>query len=455
MQLYTSGRDAPVASQTTATVSRIVYKGLIVAFGVVLYFMYILTVGERMFPAKEMFGGSDARYLSTLLFVAGTCLSQMVFFALSAFTSGVMSSPISEAFFSTRALGASLGKSLPPEEVLPTMLASLFLAALLTSAVFFALFALRAEKALQKIPSSVSQALFVVIGFLCIVFANERVGGLSIGVPPWAVYAVFNALGVVLCVAAHCLKKMGLVVGKYSILFIAGGLSLAFYLAKLVGGASFASLTAQGWFASDPSAPAALVLPRIEGFGGVNVAAVCAHLPNILGIVVVNALQFPINFPPTSKALGQTPSARKELLANAVANAATSLVGASAGALPTATIALHGAGSESRGDTLAIAVGLCVAFWGGYRYTLYIPFVVFDTLLLVLGTGIVLRTFLGVFKTKPQTIPFILSVVLVSGLTQSLVCGLLAAAVFHCCGHGLSRVRAWRRLVARCLNHKE
>ncbi|KAI5188110.1 hypothetical protein NEHOM01_2529, partial [Nematocida homosporus] len=418
---------------------RLLYKCPIVAFGVVLYFMYILTVGEKIFPEDLSFGGVSAKQASTLLFVAGCLISQVCFFAFSSFNIGLLSSPISESFMGVRSLAASLQTGVESAELFPTMFCCLCLTALLTSGTFLLMYFCRAERLFRTIPTLVSNALFIVIGIQCIRYANERVTSVALPISPWTICLLFNGLGLALCAFFFFNKKHYPVVTKYSILIIAAAGTVLFYAAKMAMGLSLSDVVANGWLQTDPRVSVTFQLPAFA-FSQINRAAVVQHLPNIVGLVLLNVLQFPINLPPTVSQTKAYASPRQELLANSLCNAATSVVGMSSYLLPSSIMAVRQAGSSSRVDTLLISAGLCVAFLLSYRHFFYIPFIVFDLILLFLGGNIVLNTLAAVLQEGASHLPFVLAVTAFALFMDSILWGALAAIVLYGTQKGLRRV---------------
>ncbi|KAI5190799.1 hypothetical protein NEMIN01_2347, partial [Nematocida minor] len=294
-------REMSGHAQTLTSKARLLlYKCPVVFFGAVLYLMYVMTVGEKMFFSEGSFAGASLHITSTVLFVISSCVSQVLFFLLSSYTAGVVSSPISESFKNVQAMHASLAGDVGPDRMFTNLFLCMALATLFTSAGFFAMYALRAERVIKRIPSGMSKALFVSIGFLCVSYANERIGDIQVAVgAKWLVPALFNAAGVSITVLCWACEGSFPAVARYSVLWVAALFTAGFYTWAWTSGENTASLLAKKWLLTDPRKTVALKVPPLV-FAHVQTGAVLKQLPNIAKIAVLNILQFPINFPPTA-----------------------------------------------------------------------------------------------------------------------------------------------------------
>lgn len=428
MPLTPPETERPSASaKCTQRSLKILHKTPLVAFGVVLYFMYILTVGTKMFPDGTLLQGQSAQKISTCLFVASSFASQLLHFFFSSFSVGVITSPIAESFLSTRQLCHRLTTTLPPHQVYPTLLFSMSLSALLTGILFCAVYVLRGERLFKQLPRSFSNALFLVLGLLGVRYANERLGTITLPVRPPLALALFNSLGALLTILSLAARRRCPLVARYSVLWIALAATATFYLVASYSQASFDTLVANGWFTRDPRIPETFSLP-LPALGHTNYRAVLHHSRFVLESALVNLLQFPINFPPTVSQTKVAAKTRQELLVNAAANVATSALGCSSYLLPASTIMLRRAGSTEKIDTALIGAGMLICFLCFRQYFDYLPFLVFDLLLLFLGMTIVLNTATDVVTQAPGTIPMVLAVAGVSVLTQNILVGAVTAA---------------------------
>ncbi|KAI5192627.1 hypothetical protein NECID01_2020 [Nematocida sp. AWRm77] len=430
--LEVSERREPSSCQhvSVGQAKRIAKKIPIVVFGVVLYFMYILTVGEKMFPEGHTIANINAQKISLVLFVWSSFSSQIVYFLLSSFEIGVLSSPISESFLTIRELNKKLSSTLSDAEVFPTAFACMFLASLATGGVFLAMYVFRAERFIKRIPSSFSNSLFVVLGILGIWYANERIKGMSVEMPTRYFTAGFNIAGFFLAALFMGLPQRCAFARKYSILLITFlGVGI-FYLVAWVRGSSMDSLIQQGWFQTDPRMPIAFAFPSISK-SNINYMAIYNNMGLILNIILVNILQFPINFGPTVHQTKVSASMHKELLVNGVANIVTSFLGSSSYLLPSSTIMVRKAGSVRKIDTALIGTVMALCFVFFYRFFLFIPFLIYDLLLLFIGATIVLTVSSEVVMNDPESIPYVIFVVLVTVLTKSIINGALAAGILQ------------------------
>lgn len=410
----------------------LVRKGFVVFFGVFLYFMYLMTLGEKMLPDAPLGAGLEGRVLRMFLFASSSVASQLVFAVVSSHKAGILTSPISEAFLGTRGLVAALAEQVREKEVVPTCLAALNLSSLLTSLGFFALRVFRADRVLLRTPRHVSDALFVVVGLLGAVFANERVPSIDTGLGPNATRCAYSAVGLVLYGTCAWAGKRSLFIRRNTMLLIPGVALSVFYAAVLWTGASAEQLQRAGWFRDAPGTP--LVLPRLDAlFGRVDFWALARSTHRILGIAAVNLAQFPINYIPRMRETKQNLRVQKDLAANAVANLASACLCTSTYVLPSSTIAVFAAGSRSRSDTVLIGVGFAAACLSAYRHILYVPFVVFDLVLLCLSLRIVVETGISAGRRGWMHLGFVVLVGAASLGLQSVLGGVFAAALLHVC----------------------
>ncbi|KAI5168109.1 hypothetical protein NEIRO03_2408 [Nematocida sp. AWRm78] len=419
---------------------QILYKCPVVFFGAVLYLMYVMTVGEKMFSTAGAFPGAEAHITSAVLFVIASCISQILFFALSSYASGVISSPISESFAHVQVMHESLAAQVPPNKVFTNLFVCLAVSALITSAGFFLMYVFRAERVIRRIPSGMSMALFVSIGFLCVSYANERV--LAAEMPKiQRIVAVsgFNIIGMAVTVFFYACKKRAPIVTRYSVLWVGIAFTAVFYISAYLCGETLSSLLGKGWLLSDPRKPVKLSVPNLV-FSYIDIKTVLNQLPAILKIAAMNLLQFPINFPPAKAQTGRTACARNELFANGVCNAATSLFGCSTQVLPSSTIAVYESGSRSTIDTLLFAVALVFSLGLGYQCLLYIPFAVFDMLFLCLGMNIVLQSGIDAYNEGWGVLAIVAGVSLVSVVSNSVLCGAAVGATFYGVKYMLHRI---------------
>ncbi|EHY64710.1 hypothetical protein NERG_02329 [Nematocida ausubeli] len=409
----------------------LLYKCPVVFFGAVLYLMYVMTVGEKMFSCAGSFPGAEVHTASAILFVAASCISQVLFFALSSYTSGVISSPISESFRYMQSMHESLAAGLPLERVFTNLFVCLALSALLTSAGFFLMYILRAERMINRIPSGLSMALFISIGFLCVSYANERVCAVSSAAGMyWQAVLAFNAVGIAVTLLCKVCKKRCPAVARYSVLWAGVLLTAVFYVWALIKGETTASLIKKGWLASDPRKEVVLAVPRMA-LPHIDLRSVLWEIPSIGKIAAMNLMQFPINFPPAKAQTGKSAHARKELLANGVCNAVTSLFGCSVQVLPSSTIAVYESGSRHMADTLLFTAALIGSLAAGHRLLLYVPFAVFDMLFLCLGLNIVLQSGLDAFAEGWGVFAGAVCVSVVSTATGSVLCGAAIGALLY------------------------
>lgn len=351
---------------------------------------------------------------------------------MSSHRAGILSSPISEAFLGTRGLAAALTEQVKESEVVPTCLAALCLSGLLTSLGFFVLRALRADRVLVRTPRHVSDALFVVVGLLGAVFANERVSSINTGLGPNITRCAYNAAGLVLYGICTWAGKRSPFIRRNTMLLIPGIALSMFYAAVLWTGTSTEQLLRDGWFRDAPGTP--FVLPRLDTlFGRVDFWAVIQSTHRILGIAAVNLAQFPINYIPRMRETKQSLRVQKDLAANAIANLASACICTSTYVLPSSTIAVFAAGSRSRTDTVLISVGFAVACLYAYRHVLYVPFVVFDLVLLCLSLRIVVETGMSAGRRGWMHLGFVVLVGAASLGLQSVLGGVVAAALLHAC----------------------
>ncbi|KAH9385959.1 uncharacterized protein NEMAJ01_0855 [Nematocida major] len=415
----------------------LLYKCPVVFFGTVLYLMYVMTVGEKMFSSKAPFSDANTRFTSTVLFVAASCISQIMFFAFSSHTSGVMSSPISESFLYIQGLHCALAKSVPAPKLFSTLFACTALSAMLTSAGFFALRALRADRAIHKIPSAASKALFVSIGILCVFYANDRLENIKVSnVPSWAISAAFNSVGVCLTIFCFVCRERAPAVPQYSVLWIGVLFTAAFYLCAWACRMSLSSLVSSGWLLCNPRKPISMKIPSVA-FSKIQKQEIVRQLPAIAKISALNLLQFPINFPSTKARTGESTHVRKELLANGLSNAMSMFLGCTTYVLPSSTIAVYEAGSRSKIDTLLFAGALGLVTITGYKYLFYIPFVVLDLLFLCLGLNIIFQSSLSAVQEGWGTFAFVIFISLTSVATSSILWGAVVAGAMYALKHTL------------------
>ncbi|KAI5171224.1 hypothetical protein NEFER03_2214 [Nematocida sp. LUAm3] len=422
MENGSTRKDAPAPNAIqNERMPNIVYKCLVIAFGLTLYFMYILTVGEKIFPTES---GSESReqlqQASVLLFVAGCFISQIVFYFLSSFQMGVMCAPISEGFLALQDLAVSLGTSgIKKQELVPTMAFCMVLSALLTSAGFLLLYCARGEKWISTIPSTLSNALFAVLGVLVIKYANERVHMLKVPLSLLSRYTIFNGVSLFLILFFLWLERKKPLLSKYSMLLIAVAGTLFFYSTHFFLQRSISQEVHDKWLLRDPRVALSFSFPSV--YGEVNLTAALRNIDKVLGIVFINILQFPLNYPALVAHTKSSPCPRKELLVNAVSCAATSLVGLSSYVLTSSTIAINGAGSNHKADTLLIGIPMVLLFYFVFQYIFYLPFLLFDLLLMYLGGSIIVQVLKLTAQKNRTDLPFILSAISFSFFFSSIV----------------------------------
>ncbi|KAI5179850.1 hypothetical protein NEOKW01_1726 [Nematocida sp. AWRm80] len=400
----------------------------VVLYGVILYFMYVLTIGEKMFDEKTRFGSMAAKNTSIMLFAIGCLVSQGLFFLFSSFDGGLMSSPISESFAIIQVMQASIVVDAAADQAYSTLFCCLFLSAALTGLGFCILYMACAERVIKGIPPVVSNCMFVVVGIRSIQYANERLGNISVGLSAALVIIMFNAVGVLFCLFFYLTENRHPFFFKYSVLVILVSLLSVFYFFVAVLGTGIDALIGYGWLAADPRVGIVYELPSFSR-SGIDFAVVGSNASSIFSIVVVNIVQFVINFPPIKEQTRKNACIKKELLVNAVANTATAFLGTSSYMLAYSTIAITSAGSQSKLDSLLIALVFGALFFTAYRLFFYIPFVIFDMMLLYLGMNVVMRTFLSVIQESIYTVPLIAFVAAVSILMNSILWGAVAAGI--------------------------
>lgn len=411
----------------------ILYKCSVVFLGAVLYLMYVMTVGEKMFFSEGSFEGAEVQLASTFLFVMSSCVSQAVFFSMSSYTTGIISSPITESFKNIQILHQSLSADVASDKIFTNLFLCMGLATLFTSAGFFLMYIFHAENAIKKIPSGISISLFVSIGFLCVSYANERIDRITIYSPnykKWMLPFCFNVLGIAITLLCWICEDSFPAVGKYSVLWVSALFTSTFYFSVWRWNESISSLVDNGWLLKDPRVDVSPTAPSLV-FSHIDPKAIISQILAIITIAGLNIIQFPINFGPTANQTGEKACARQEILANGVCNAITAMFGASAQVLPSSTITVHRAGSINRKDTLLFAVCLALIVYFGYRYIFYIPFVVFDILFLCLGLGFVLRSGLAAAKEGKGVFVMVFFVSLVSIITESIVWGAVVACALY------------------------
>ncbi|KAI5181857.1 hypothetical protein NEOKW01_2014 [Nematocida sp. AWRm80] len=407
---------------------KILYKCSIVVIGVALYFMFTLTVGEIMFAPGKAFDGIEAKGVGQLIFVIGTLVSQLGFFFFSSFDCCVLTAPISETFKNVQALHIGIEKSTKPENVFSTLIASLFLSSVGTGVGFLLLRLFNGKWIIKKIPPVISNAMFVVVGVLTIQYANERVMAIQCGLPKWAAYGVFNGIGAAFCLLAYFARKRAPIVAKYGVLFILGILLSAYAIAIRVYDVSVDDLVQHSWLLTHPKRTPDIQLPEIS-FRKVDWHAVQSYKFSILGISLLSIVQFIVNFPPIVEHTKQKVCIMTEMAVNGISNVLAGLVGTSSYMLASSTISVVEAGSKTRLDTLFVTAAFGGLFFLAHQYIRYIPFIIFDLILVYLGMMICLKAIISVVEKGVYYLAIVAVITAVSLLTKSLLWSACAAGI--------------------------
>jgi MFS superfamily sulfate permease-like transporter len=413
---------------------RVLEKTSVAVLGALVYFMDILTAGGLLFPSPAKFGGMDLKEFSAVLFVLSCAVSQGVFYVFSSFGCALVTTPITDSYFNMRQLAMSFAEGgLGGKALLSTTLCTYSLTAMLTGCVFMGLRLAKAEKIFNLVPRIVSTSVFFVVALFCIRFANENIRAMEKS-PYYMNVVIFNlvSLSSFLLIKAVSLKWESMYV--FMVLIVTALLCGGFYLGALVFmNLSMEDIVASGW-----------IRPGSEGWSfpamslwAVDWRALCKSLPQVLVLIVLNIMHYPINLPSISEATGRPYDNKKELLACSISNFATSLLGNPSYLVASSTAMITNAGAKSPKDGALIVMVLLPIFALGRSYFRKIPFMVFDILLWIVGMEMVVDSIRSLWKAGHWATVFGALVGLVSMATNKIHVGLVFAIGLYLSKRGM------------------
>ncbi|KAI5171061.1 hypothetical protein NEFER03_0463 [Nematocida sp. LUAm3] len=360
----------------------------VISLGILLYLMDALTIGRKALLAN----GSIVPFyesISVIFFVLAILLGQIVFYCFSSFSIGLMTSPISETFFSFNTLSLSLSEKygLTEDRHLCTLVACLMVSSMLTGLGFFLVYLLKLDRFLKGIPDVLSAGLFFVIGCFCILFANETIRKISTKQVYVYIFNIFAVIGWFTC--GYLKKKLPSIASYIYVLYLIG-MVLCVYSYMYVA----------GWTMEDLQNAQILSSPPKEFLKGPSWASKCSlssidffvifkNLHVLAGISLINMIHLPINTTAIYKGTQNPFTLSKELLVNGVSNCCSVVCGGlPIYVLSSSTIALNASIKTKKIDTLLLGVGFCLFYFIFRRFFFYIPSLCFDILLFFIGLDI-------------------------------------------------------------------
>ncbi|KAI5130780.1 hypothetical protein NEPAR03_2206 [Nematocida parisii] len=383
--------------------------------GMILYFMDALTIG---LVGLGVVPGVDISKYSTVFFVFGIFISQVIFFLFSSFQVGVITTPISETFGIIAEVSGILHKSygLKDAELFWTILAFISISTLLSGFAFIVLYLTGFQKVLNKIPSKIEVALLFVIGCLCCKLGTSNMLKFVANYGDFVLYSTIAVYGIItfafwylshamsrrfpsLAPFSHCIILLVIISLSYiSIFFWWGGIENARISTFLPQNGKNTSMLFD------------LPLLYQMEYNKIAWKSLCSiNILTQMGImVIVVLLQFPVNTPAISAKCKITPSLKKELVANGIAN----VLGSVLGFFPTyvvssSTIALNrGKPTTKKIDGFVLVVCFILMYLVGQSVFAFIPQMCLDMLLLFIGFDILKDSIVTIKKEGLHSLLF-------------------------------------------------